>query len=123
MAPTKRDPAGAIEPTMDFSRQPSPPGITADSLLPPGATDEPLPEPPPVISPPSVFTLPVVAASRRTEPTAAPTSLAAPTPTASPATHPPLTKAERHSQRLLRHAILFGFFVAVLIVICAILAR
>jgi len=113
-------PGDTGEQTVDYARGPVARKPTIDSLLPPGADEEPAP-------PPLVGTGPILAEFIAPEvgPREAARSLSAPaidTLTTRPA--PPAISAEERAQRRFwKNAIVFGVCLAALMVVCWLLAR
>jgi hypothetical protein len=113
-------PGDASEQTVDFVRRPAVKRPTVDSLLPPGAEEEPA-------APPIGGSAPILAEfiAPQVGPREAARSLAAPaiaTITTRPVTRT-ISPEEREQRRFWKNAIVFGVLLAVLMVVCYLLAR
>ena len=114
-------PGDAAEKTVDYvynqvSRKP-----TIDALLPPGAETEPAPPPVGASVPAAAagFVVPQLAPREATH-----AQLSSPFVTDSKrTTAPTISPEERAQRRFWKNAILFGFFVVVLMAVCYLLAR
>src|SRR5438552_17039789 len=114
-------PGDASENTVDYARSPVVRKPTIDSLLPPGAETEPAAPPVGTASQAVAprFVVPQVAAPYATQLQSAPPIV---TDSKRAATRA-LLPEEKAQRRFWKNAILFGFFVVVLMVVCYLLAR
>jgi hypothetical protein len=113
-------PGDTSEQTVDFVRSPAAKPATIESLLPPGADEEPAP--PPLVGPGPIFAESI---APQVGPRGSARHLSA--PVIDTITTRPIRQAispeERAQRRFWKNAIVFGVLLVVLMVVCYLLAR